>query len=67
MGALLGMLGLLLAAPLLVAGMVAVQMLYVRDVLGERVRVLGEPEEGAAQPAGERARTKRGDAKRKAT
>lgn len=42
-GVLLGGLGLLLATPLLVAVMVLVQSLYVEDVLGEEVRLLGEP------------------------
>lgn len=39
MGASLGILGLLLASPLAVVVMVLVQMLYVRDVLGEEVKL----------------------------
>jgi predicted PurR-regulated permease PerM len=42
LGVLLGGLGLLLSTPLAVAAMVFVQMLYVQDVLGEPVKVLGE-------------------------
>lgn len=42
MGLLAGILGLLVASPLTVAVIVAVQMLYIEDVLGERVKVLGE-------------------------
>jgi predicted PurR-regulated permease PerM len=40
LGVLAGALGLLLATPLTVAVIVAVQMLYVRDVLGDRVEPL---------------------------
>jgi predicted PurR-regulated permease PerM len=40
-GALYGPIGLLLATPIAVAAIVSVQMLYVQDVLGERVDVLG--------------------------
>jgi predicted PurR-regulated permease PerM len=43
MGILLGGLGLLVATPLAVAVIVTVQALYVQDVLGEPVRLLGEP------------------------
>jgi predicted PurR-regulated permease PerM len=39
MGAGFGILGLLLAPPLAVVAMVLVQMLYLRDVLGERVEL----------------------------
>ena len=42
LGVLLGGLGLLLSTPITVAVMVFVQMLYVQDVLGEPVQVLGE-------------------------
>ncbi|NIR60966.1 MAG: AI-2E family transporter [Gammaproteobacteria bacterium] len=42
MGVLFGLMGLLLATPLTVAVIVLIQMLYVQDVLGDRVRVLGE-------------------------
>lgn len=45
MGVLFGVLGLLVATPLGVAVIVLVQLLYVEDVLGEEVRLLG--------PAGE--------------
>jgi predicted PurR-regulated permease PerM len=40
-GALYGPIGLLLATPIAVAAIVSIQMLYVQDVLGERVDVLG--------------------------
>jgi predicted PurR-regulated permease PerM len=40
-GALFGPVGLLLATPIAVAAIVLVQMLYVQDVLGEEVAVLG--------------------------
>jgi predicted PurR-regulated permease PerM len=42
LGVLLGGLGLLLSTPLAVAAIVAIQMLYVQDVLGEPVQVLGQ-------------------------
>lgn len=42
MGVLFGGLGVLLATPLAVVAVVAVQMLYVQDTLGETTRVLGE-------------------------
>jgi predicted PurR-regulated permease PerM len=42
MGALLGLLGVLLATPLAVALIVIVQMLYIEDVLGDRVRLIGD-------------------------
>jgi predicted PurR-regulated permease PerM len=42
MGALLGLPGLVLATPLLVVLVVSLQALYVNDVLGERVPLLGE-------------------------
>jgi predicted PurR-regulated permease PerM len=38
---LFGFLGLMVAVPALAAAMVAVKMLYVQDVVGEQVRVLG--------------------------
>ncbi len=41
-GVLFGMLGLLLATPLLIALIVPIQMLYVGDILGERVTPLGK-------------------------
>jgi len=44
-GVLAGILGVLLATPLAVTLTVAVQMLYVEDVLDEPVEVLGESEE----------------------
>jgi predicted PurR-regulated permease PerM len=43
LGILWGGLGLLLSTPITVAGIVLVQALYLQDVLGERVRLLGEP------------------------
>lgn len=48
-GVLAGALGILLATPLAVTITVAVQMLYVEDVLGEPVEVLGEAEAVAVQ------------------
>ncbi len=42
LGVLLGAVGILLATPLAVAATVLVQMLYVQDVLGDDIRVLGE-------------------------
>jgi predicted PurR-regulated permease PerM len=42
MGVLVGLFGVLLATPLAVAVIVLVQMLYVEDVLGDSVDVLGE-------------------------
>lgn len=42
MGVLFGFLGVLLATPLAVTAIVLVQMLYVQDLLGSRVRVLGQ-------------------------
>lgn len=41
-GVLFGALGVVLAAPLAVVLIVAVQMLYVQDVLGEEVKILGD-------------------------
>jgi predicted PurR-regulated permease PerM len=41
-GVLLGFLGILLATPLVVVITVLVQMLYVEQVLGERVKILGD-------------------------
>lgn len=41
MGVLFGLLGVLLATPFTVALIVMVQMLYIRDALGDRVAVLG--------------------------
>lgn len=45
MGVLFGILGLFLATPLVVTIMVVVQMLYVHDMLGDDIHVMG-PEEG---------------------
>jgi predicted PurR-regulated permease PerM len=42
MGVLFGFLGVVLASPLAVTTIVLVQMLYVQDLLGSRVRVLGQ-------------------------
>jgi len=55
MGVWLGLLGLVLATPLLVAAVVVVQGLYVQDVLGEPVTLLGDRARGGA-PARARAR-----------
>jgi hypothetical protein len=65
MGTLLGRLGLLAAAPVLVAAVVTVQVLYVKELMGEPVRVLGESEEqgSGGEPRGGSLRSKRGDAK----
>jgi predicted PurR-regulated permease PerM len=41
-GVLLGFLGILLATPLVVVITVLVQMLYVEQVLGEKVKILGD-------------------------
>jgi predicted PurR-regulated permease PerM len=53
-GALAGLLGLILAAPLAVCAVVLVQMLYVQDVIGDDVQVLGEND--APPPAKRRSR-----------
>lgn len=42
MGVLFGLLGILLATPLAVTAIVLIQMLYVQDLLGSRVGVLGQ-------------------------
>ncbi|HKK13071.1 MAG TPA: AI-2E family transporter [Gammaproteobacteria bacterium] len=42
MGVLFGLFGIVLATPLAVTAIVLVQMLYVEDVLGDQVEVLGE-------------------------
>ena len=42
-----GILGVLLASPMAVVLVVAVQMLYVEDTLGDHLNVLGEGEEHA--------------------
>lgn len=42
MGVLFGLVGIFLSTPLAIVAIVLVQMLYVEDVLGEDVRVLGE-------------------------
>ncbi len=46
MGVLLGAAGVLLATPLVVVAVVLVQMLYIQDVLGDPIRVLGSNEVG---------------------
>jgi len=51
MGAMFGLFGLLLATPLTVAALVLVQMLYIEDVLGERIHVAGEHGESAQAPS----------------
>ena len=43
LGVLFGLFGLLLATPLTVVVIIVVQMLYVQDVLGDSVQLLGEP------------------------
>ena len=43
MGVLFGLFGILLATPLAVVIIIAIQMLYVQDVLGDSVQLLGEP------------------------
>ena len=48
-GVLAGILGVLLATPMAVALVVVVQMLYVEDMLGDRLEVLGEGEEHAEE------------------
>ena len=50
MGTLFGILGVLLATPLVVAVTVLVQMLYVQDLLGTDVRVLGDHQRGSGGP-----------------
>ena len=42
MAILFGAMGVLLATPLAVVFIVAVQMLYINDVLGDRIKLLGE-------------------------
>ena len=49
LGALLGLPGILLASPLVIAAAVAVQMLYVNDALGDSVHVLGSGQDGSGQ------------------
>jgi predicted PurR-regulated permease PerM len=43
MGVLFGLFGILLATPLAVVVIITIQMLYVQDVLGDSVQLLGEP------------------------
>ncbi|MBV9787975.1 MAG: AI-2E family transporter, partial [Chloroflexi bacterium] len=43
MGIIFGVLGLLLATPILAVVLVLVKMLYVEDVLGDDIDVAGEP------------------------
>lgn len=52
MGALTGPLGIALATPLAVSAIVLVQMLYVEDVLGQDVEVLGERDDGDEDDSG---------------
>ena len=52
MGVSFGLMGVLLATPLAVVAIVLVQMLYVRDTLGDSVRVLGEHRPGNPGAAG---------------
>ena len=49
-GVLFGPLGVILATPLTLVALVAVKSLYLRDALGEEVRLPGEPPAGAAAP-----------------
>ncbi|MGD8430731.1 MAG: AI-2E family transporter [Ectothiorhodospiraceae bacterium] len=42
MGILFGLMGVLLATPTVVVVIATIQMLYVRDTLGDRIRILGE-------------------------
>jgi predicted PurR-regulated permease PerM len=55
MGGLFGLLGILVATPLTVVAIVAVQTYYVRDVLGDSVKLMGErgeePGGGRREPA----------------
>lgn len=46
MGVLFGVLGVLLATPAFVAGVVAVQVLWVEETLGEEIRILGDHGDG---------------------
>ena len=49
MGILLGVLGLAMATPLLVVVLVVIKMLYVEDVIGERMRLPGRDRAGAGK------------------
>lgn len=51
MGGLFGLLGILVATPLTVVAIVAVQTYYVRDVLGDSVKLMGERGEERREPA----------------
>jgi predicted PurR-regulated permease PerM len=44
MGALMGIMGVLFATPLAVVFIILIQMLYVRDVLGDSIKILGKRE-----------------------
>jgi predicted PurR-regulated permease PerM len=46
LGVLFGVMGLIVATPLMVAGIVAIQMLYVQDKLGREVEVMGQHDDG---------------------
>jgi predicted PurR-regulated permease PerM len=48
LGALVGTVGVMFSTPLALAGLVTVQVLYLRRGLGEPVRLPGEPDEGSA-------------------
>ncbi|HUH03074.1 MAG TPA: AI-2E family transporter [Kofleriaceae bacterium] len=49
-GVLLGVPGLIIATPLVVVGVVLVQMLYLQDVLGDPIEVVGaSPQDGAGE------------------
>jgi len=47
-GILAGVTGIILATPLAVVVVVAVQMLYIEDFLGDKVSVLGKGKDGSA-------------------
>ena len=48
-----GILGLLLATPLAVATIVAIQMIYVEDVLGDEIEVMGSAEAWVEEERGD--------------
>jgi predicted PurR-regulated permease PerM len=48
-----GFMGLLVAVPMLAAAIVPIKMLYVRDVVGDKVKLPGEQTEGSSNPRGQ--------------
>ncbi len=46
-GILFGLFGVLLATPLAIVSIILVQMLYIEDVLGESIKILGDHSRGA--------------------